>query len=160
MIALNPGNATEPAADWRVANWSAAVRDALGTSAVLRFRLAFAVVLAPSVAVAGYGLWAHRPALLIWSLLAIWGFGTASTGPTGIGMLASLIVAVAGVVTAVMRQDWLFVLLGAIPGCTWFASCAILGTTASYLLESLRASPALADSLTSSGILTPVHRSS
>jgi hypothetical protein len=146
---------TEPASDWRVANWPAAVRDALGRAALLKFRLTFTLVLTPSFALAAYALWSQRPTLLIWVLLAVWGFGTASAGPTGIGMLASLLVAVAGAVVGAMEQDWLYVMLGLLPGCTWFASCALLGVTASYLLDALRSTPELADSLCRRGILIP-----
>lgn len=134
------------------------MRDTLGNGVLVKFRVAFAIVLAPGVLVAAYSLWSHRPAILIWVLLAMWGFGTASTGPTGIGMLASLIVAIAGVGTAILQRDWLFVALGLMPGCTWFASCAVLGTTASYLLDALRASPELADSLARRGILMPARQ--
>ncbi len=141
--------------DCRVANWPAAVCQALGQRALWNFRLAFAVVLAPTLLLACYSIWSQRPMLLIWVLLAIWGFGTASTGPTGIGVLASLLVAVAGVVIAIIKHNELFAVVGLLPGCTWFVSCAILGTTASYLLEALRSTPELADSLSRRGILIP-----
>ncbi len=156
MIAPNiAAKVPDSVSDWRVANWPAAVRDALGGAALKKFRLAFAVVLAPSIALAGYALWSQRPTLLIWALLALWGFGTASTGPTGIGMLASLLVAAAGGVIAVANRDELFAAIGLLPGCTWFASCAVLGMTASYLLEALRSSPELVENLTRRGILLP-----
>jgi hypothetical protein len=157
LIAPNiAANAPHAVSDWRVANWSAAVREALGRRALWNFRLAFAVVLAPSVLLAAYGVWSQRPTLLIWVLLALWGFGTASTGPTGIGMLASLLVAFSGSVIAVTQHDALFALAGLMPGVTWFASCAVLGVTASYLLEALRSSESTVRTLCDRGVLMPV----
>lgn len=154
---MNVVDVTVTPADWRVVHWGSVVREALGIRSLVSFRLAFAVVLLPSVMLAAYGVWSQRPALLIWVLLALWGVWTSSTRPTGIGILANLVVAIASGIVAGFQQDWLFILLGLLPGCSWFASCAILGTTAQYLLEALRSSPELAHSLTGRGVLIPVN---
>ncbi len=149
-------NIMPPAADWYVANWSVTVREVLGKTALLKFRCASAVVLAPSVFLTGYALWSLRPALLIWPLLGFWGFGTASTRPTGIGAFGNLILAIVGGTVAFINQDRLFMACGLLPGATWIASCVVLGVTASYLLDVLEKSPELAADLSTRGNLRPV----
>jgi hypothetical protein len=97
-------------------------------------------LLFPALILAGYSLYSHRPALLIFALLSCCGFWTSSPGPTGIGIVANGLIALIGTVCGVMLHDWLLVLSAMLPGVTWFGSCAILGTTASYMTEALRKS--------------------
>ena len=141
---------------WRLTNWTLAVRTALGGKALLLFRVAFVVLLAPAVALAAYSLYANSLALMILVLLSFWGFWISSPGPTGIGMLASIFVAIVAFVLACIMQDKLVAFSSMLPGVTWFGSCAILGTTTSYLSEALRKSEALFQMLISRGILIAI----
>jgi hypothetical protein len=59
--------------DWRLTNWSSAVRNALGGKALLLFRGDFVVLLAPAVVLAAYSLYANSLALMILLLLSFWG---------------------------------------------------------------------------------------
>lgn len=139
--------------DWRLTNWSSAVRTALGGKALLLFRGAFVVLLSPTVALAAYSLYSNRMALIILVLLSLWGYWTSRTGPTGIGMLASMFTAIVVFVLGVVAQDNLLAYSSVLPGVTWFGSCAILGTTASHVTEALRESDASFQVLLSRGIL-------
>ena len=139
--------------DWRLTNWSSAVRTRLGGKALLFFRGAFVVLLAPTVVLAAYSLYANSLALMILVLLSFWGFWISSPGPTGIGMLASMIVAIAAFVMGCIMQDKMVAFSSMLPGVTWFGSCAILGTTTSYLSEALRKSETSFRVLISRGIL-------
>jgi hypothetical protein len=144
--------------DWRLTNWSSAVRTALGGKALLLFRGAFVVLLAPAVVLATYSLYANSFALMILVLLSFWGFWVSSPSPTGIGMLASMFVAIVAFVLGCILQDKLVAFSCMLPGVTWFGSCAILGTTTSYLSEALRKSEASFHMLISRGIIvaTPI----
>lgn len=144
--------------DWRLTNWSLAVRTALGGKALLLFRGAFVVLLAPAVVLAAYSLYANIFALMILVLLSFWGFWVSSPSPTGIGMLASMFVAIVAFVLGCILQDKLVAFFCMLPGVTWFGSCAILGTTTSYLSEALRKSEASFHMLISRGIIvaTPI----
>jgi hypothetical protein len=128
--------------DWRLTNWSSAVRTALGGKALLLFQGAFVVLLAPAVVLAAYSLYANSLALMILVLLSFWGFWESSPGPTGIGMLASMFVAILAFALGWILQDKLVAFSSMLPGVTWFGSCAILGTTTSYLSEALQKSKA------------------
>ncbi len=139
--------------DWRVTNWSSAVRIALGRKALWSFRIAFVVLLAPTLVLAAYSLYSHRPPLLILVLLSFWGFWTASTSPTGIGLIASMFTAIIGVVFSVLMQDPLLACSSVLPGVTWFGSCAILGTTAQLIIAAVCSSEALFRMLVDCGIL-------
>jgi|GEM_PF-2111357 len=140
--------------DWRLTNWSSAVRTVLGGKALLLFRGAFVALLAPAVFLSAYGLYANSLAMMILALLSFWGFWISSPGPTGIGMLASMIVAIMAFVLGCIMQDKLVAFSSMLPGVTWFGSCAILGTTASYLNEALRKSEASFQAIIGRGILT------
>ena len=139
---------------WRLTNWSSAVRIALGGKALLLFRSAFVCLLAPAVLLASYSLYWNRFALLILVIMSLWGFWTSSTGPTGIGMAASMLTATIGFVLSVFMQDKLLAFSSVLPGVSWFGSCAILGTTASYVTDAVRSSEATFHELTRRGILT------
>ena len=143
--------------DWQLTNCSSAVRIALGGKALLLFRGAFVVLLAPAVALAAYSLYANSLGLMILVLLSFWGFWISSPGPTGIGMLASLFVAIVAFVLGCMMQDKLVAFSSIVPGVTWFGSCAILGTTTSYLSDALRKSEASFQMLISLGILIAIQ---
>ena len=140
---------------WRLTNWPAAIRIVLGGRSLILFRTAFVIVLAPAVLLAFYSLYSSRPALLILVFLSFLGFGSSSTGPTGIGMVASLLTAVVGFVISVVQQDSLLGLSCVLPGGTWLGSCAVMGITAQYLIEELEKSEALFQTLLSRGILKP-----
>ncbi len=139
--------------DWRLTNWPSAVRTALGGKALLLFRSAFVVVLAPAVVLAAYSLYSNRLGLTIMVFLSFWGFWTSSTSPTGIGMLTSMFTAVVVFVLGVIVEDKLLAYSSLLPVITWFGSCAILGTTASYVTEALRKSEARFQVLISRGLL-------
>lgn len=51
--------------DWQVTDLSTAVRIAIGRPALWLFRAAFALLLAPTVALVTYGLYSLHPPLLI-----------------------------------------------------------------------------------------------
>ena len=138
--------------DWRVTNWSSAVRTALGDKALIEFRAAFVVLLAPAVVLAAYSLYTNSLALIL-VLLSFWGFWTSSISPTGIGMLACMFVAIVGFLLGVIMQDNLLAYSAVLPGVTWLGSCAILGTTASYLNGALRKSEATFQVLIERGVL-------
>ena len=91
--------------DWRLTNWTSAVRTALGGKALLLFRGAFVVLLAPAAVLAAYSLYANNLALMILVLLSFWGFWVSSPSPTGIGMLASMFVAIVAFVLGCILQD-------------------------------------------------------
>ena len=129
--------------DWQLTNWSAAVRIVLGGRAIILFRAAFVIVLAPAVLLAVYSLYSHRPALLILVCLSFWGLGAGTTGPTGIGMVASLGTAIVVFVISVVLQDSLLAFSGVLPGGTWLASSAVRGITLQYLIGELEKSEAL-----------------
>lgn len=140
--------------DWRLTNWSSAVRTAMGGKALLVFRGAFVVLLATAVFLAAYSLYANSLALMILVLLSFWGFWISSPGPTGIGMLASMIVAF---VLGCIMQDKLVAFSSMLPGVTWFGSCALLGTTTSYLNEALRKSEVSFQTLISRSMLIGIQ---
>ena len=52
-----------------------------------------------------------------------------------------------------MVQDWRPGFAALLPGLTWFGSCAILGTTASYINDALRVSESKFQTLFRHGIL-------
>jgi len=139
--------------DWRVTNWFSAVRTALGDKALVEFRAAFVVLLAPACVLAAYSLYTNSLALMILVLLSFWGFWTSSIGPTGIGMLACMFVAIVGFLLGIILQDYLLAYSSVLPGVTWFGSSAILGTTASYLTEAVRKSEATFQVLINRGLL-------
>ncbi len=138
---------------WRLTDWSSAVRIALNRRALFFFRVAFAALLAPTILLAAYSLYSSNLSFLLFVFLSFWGFWTSSPGPTGIGMVASVLVALVGSVCALLLHDSLLMYASVFPGFTWFGSCAILGTTASYLTEALRKSDASFQVLFSRGIL-------
>jgi hypothetical protein len=140
--------------DWRLTNWSSAVRVTLGRRALFLFQGAFVVLLLPAAVLAVYGLFWNRPSLLIFVFLCLWGFWTGNTGPSVIGLAANLLVVLAGLLCTFILHEKQFILSAILPGITWFGSCAILGTTASYLIDALRASEDLFQTLVSRGYLT------
>jgi len=143
--------------DWRLKNWSSAVRIALGGKALLLFRSALVVLLAPAAFLAAYSLYSNRPELLVLVFLSCWGFWTSSTGPTGIGMAATMFTAITGFVFSVIMQDKLLAFSCVLPGVTWIGACAILGTTASYMTDALRKSEGLFQTLLSRGIMVAME---
>lgn len=140
--------------DWRLTNWSSAVRIALGGKALLLFRSAFVLLLAPAMLLAAYSLYWNRLALLILAIMSFWGFWTSSTGPTGIGMASNMLTAIVVFVLSVIMQDKLLGFCCVLPGVSWFGSCAILGTTASYVMDAVQSSEATFQVLARRGILT------
>ena len=139
--------------NWQLTDWSSAVRIVLGGRALLFFRGAFAALLAPTTVLTVYSLYSNRPGLLVLVFLSFWGFWTSRTGPTGIGMAASILVALVGSARGMMLHDGLLFFSAMLPGVTWFGSCAILGTTASYMTDALRKSEAPFQVLVSRGVL-------
>ena len=70
-------------------------------------------------------------------------------------MLACLIVATVGFLFADILQDKLLAYTCVLPGVTWFASCAILGTTAQYVGQALKSSESTLQALIDRGALKP-----
>ncbi|MEI8022252.1 MAG: hypothetical protein WCH39_28840, partial [Schlesneria sp.] len=126
--------------DWYLTNWFSAVRIALGGWGLVPFCTAFAILLAPSVLLLIGSVYSGKFGLLVPVALSLCGFWTSSTTPTGVGLFANLIVAIFGLICAVALNDWLLAFSAFLPGLTWFGSCAILGITASYVMETLRVS--------------------
>ena len=139
--------------DWYLTDWLSSVRIAFGGRGLATFCAAFAILLAPTLFLLIDSAYSHRPALLILAALSLWGFGTSSTSPSGIGVFASLVVAFIGLVCAIMLEDWRLGFAALLPGLTWFGSCAILGTTSSYLIDALRMSESKFQTLFNRGIL-------
>lgn len=139
--------------DFQLTSWSAALRMLFGTKALLLFRLGFVVLLTPAVLLAAYSLYSNRPILLVFVLFCCWGYCTRSTSPTGIGMIASMVIAITSVAISVVKQDVLFAFCGVLPGVTWLGSCAILGTTAQYIMDDVRSSESSLKALVEHGIL-------
>jgi len=139
--------------DWQLTSWSAALRMLFGTKALLLFRLGFVVLLTPAVLLAAYSLYSNRPTLLVYVFFCCWGYCTRSTSPTGIGMTASIITAIVSVAISVAKQDMLFALSGVLAGVTWLGSCAILGTTAQYIMDGVQSSESSLKALVEHGIL-------
>jgi len=90
---------------------------------------------------------------MILVLLSLWGFGTSSLNPNGVGMLAGLFVAIVVFLIGVYMRNKLLAYSSLLPGLTWFASCSILGTTASYLTETIRNSEATFQLFVKRGVL-------
>ena len=139
--------------DWQVTNWSLAVHTAYGAKGLITFWGAFVAVLTPTLVLAAYSLYANHFALMILVLLCFWGFWTSSLSPSGIGMLASMFAAIAFFLLGVYMRNKLLAYSSMLPGFTWFASCSILGTTASYLTDTLRNSKATFQRLVHRGLL-------
>ena len=139
--------------DWQLTSWSAALRMLFGTKALLLFRLGFVVLLTPAVLLAAYSLYSNRPILLVFVLFCCWGYCTRSTSPTGIGMIASMVAAITSVAISVVKQDVLFAFCGLLPGVTWLGSCAILGTTAQYIMDGVQSSESSFKALVEHGVL-------
>ena len=139
--------------DWYLTDWLSAVRIASGSRGLTYFFSAFAILLSPSLFLLIYSLSSSRPIFLIPVVLSLWGFWTSSTGPSGVGVFANLIVAIVGLSLSITLKDWRPGFAALLPGLTWFGSCAILGPTASYLMEALRASELTFQNLVSRGIL-------
>jgi hypothetical protein len=72
-------------------------------------------------------------------------------------MLASMFVAIVAFVLGCILQDKLVAFSCMLPGVTWFGSCAILGTTTSYLREALRKSEASFQTLIRRGMLIGIQ---
>lgn len=144
--------------EWRITSWSGAVRCALGTAAWWRYVIALAAVLAPALWTTAYGALNARWGLLMLGLAGLWGYCTSSTQPTGIGMLAAMFIAAVGAAAGMMRSDWVLMAAACLPGVAWFASCAILGVTASYLVERLGSSAECFDDLVQRGLLLATRR--
>lgn len=139
--------------DWRLTDWPSAVRVALGDKALRWFQGAFVVLLAPAVLLAAYSLYCTKFELIILVLLSFWGFWTSSTSPTGIGLAASMFTAIVGLAVSTFSQDTPLAFSSVLPGVTWLGSCAILGTTAQYVLDALRSSEATFQDLVRRGII-------
>ena len=138
---------------WQLKKWPTVVWIALGLKETLIYCGALSVVLAPCLILAAYALSTQRFGLLVWVAFALWGFWSSSTGPTGIGCVASMILAIIGVSSSVILQDRVLFAAGIIPGATWVCSCAVMGTTASYLIDALCASKETFDELRARGLL-------
>ena len=93
--------------DWYLTDWFSSVRIVFGVRGLATFCTAFAILLAPTLFLSVDSAYSNRPALLILVALSLWGFGTSSTSPSGIGVFASLVVAFIGLVCAIMLEDWL-----------------------------------------------------
>ena len=139
--------------DWYLTNWFSAVRIAFGRRGLAVLCAAFAILLSPSLLLFIYGVYSREPAMLILVVLSLWGFCTSGTSPSGVGIVANLIVAIVGLVFAVIKGEVPLRFAALIPGLTWIGSCATLGTTASYLIETLQNSESTFQTLVSRGIL-------
>ena len=150
---LRSQNSSSP--DWYLTDWLSAVRIASRSRGLAYFCSAFGILLSPSLFLLIYSLSFSRSVFLIPVILSLWGFWTSSTNPTGVGVFSNLIVAVVGLTLSVMLKGWQPGFAALVPGVTWFGSCAILGTTASYLMEAVKASESTFQNLVSRGILKP-----
>jgi hypothetical protein len=126
---------------WTVRRIGAALRDGFGYSATVRYNLALMILLLPSLLLAAYAIISRQFGLLIWSLLAIHGFRSSSTRPTGVGVITCVLIAVVGAVIFAVGGDWLQLAGGVMPGVTWFGTCAAKGTAMTYIEQKLRVSP-------------------
>ncbi len=141
--------------DWYLTDWFSAVRIASGSRGLTYFCSTFAILLSPSLLLLIYSVSSGKPMLLIPVVLSLWGFWTSSSSPSGVGVFANLIVAVVGLTLSIVLKDWQVVFAALLPGLTWFGSCAILGTTTSYLMDTLKVSESTFQNLVSRGILKP-----
>ena len=139
--------------EWRVTSWSAAVRAVFGSRGLFAFFAAIAHLLLPTIVLAGYSWYSHRPMLLIFVFLTLWGFWTVSPGPTGIGVIGCLLVWGVGFLASVIQGDWVLFVAGCLPGVTWFGGCAILGVTAMHIVDALRSSEKMFQMLVDRGLL-------
>ncbi len=139
--------------NWYLTDWLSAVRIALGGRGLATFCAAFTILLTPSMLLMIYSVYSSKPVYLILVVLSLWGFWTSSTAPSGIGISANLIIAIVGLVCAIMLRDRLLGLAVFLPGLTWLGSCASLGATASYLIEALQKSESTFQTLVNRGIL-------
>ena len=133
--------------DWYLTNWFSAVRIVLGGRGLVTFCAAFAILLTPSLLLLIGSVYSGKLRLLVPVALSLYGFWTSSTAPSGVGLFANLIVAIFGLICAVELNDRLLGFSALFPGLTWLGSCAILGITASYLMETLRVSKSTFQSL-------------
>jgi hypothetical protein len=140
--------------DWQLTNWALGVRITLGNKALLLIQVAQVSLLAPAVLLAAYSVYSNRFALLIPAVAGFCGYYTRSTRPTGIGMIASMIVAIAVFVAGVLAKDPVLACASLLPGVIWFGSCAILGTATDSVIDVIRSSEACFQELVRRGILT------
>jgi hypothetical protein len=139
---------------WPLTDWGRAVRLLLGIRALWQYRIALAFVAAPALLLLAHGLSAQKWGRSAIACAGLWGFATRSTQPTGVGMAASLAAALAGAAWGLAARDGLLFFGGLLPGLTWFAGCAVLGVTSSFLIDALKASEPLFEEAVRRGILT------
>lgn len=144
--------------DWEIRSYAAAVRLGFGWRGSLMYFGAHAVSLLPMMVFSGYAVWSDRFVLLAWSALALLGYLAGNPGPTGIGMLWHLVLTAAGIVISLLNSDGTHLIGGVVPGFSWFACCAVYGTTGVYLLARLRESPECFQKLCDARVLIPPAR--
>ena len=138
---------------WQIKKWPTVVWVTLGLKETLIYCGVLSVVLTPCVLLAAHALITQRYGLLVWVAFALWGYWSSSTAPKSIGILTFLILAFIGLSSSMILQDRVLFAAGIIPGITWFFSCIVLGSTASYLIDALCASEETFDELRARGLL-------
>ena len=141
--------------DWQLRSGAAAtaVRLGFGTSGTVKYLTAHAMTLLPMLLFSGWAACSSRYPLLVWSALALLGYLAGNPGPTGIGMMWHMLLAVIGFVISVVNSEVGHLIGGVLPGFSWMACCAICGTTGMWVLERLRESPEYFQKLCEAGIL-------
>ena len=144
--------------DWQLHSYAAAVRLGFGTSGTVKYFAAHAATLLPMVLFSMCAAYGNRYAWLAWTVLALLGYLAGNPGPTGIGMLWYMLLAVIGFVMSLLKPGVGHLIGGIIPGFSWLACCAVYGVTGMHLLERLRESPEYFEKLCAAGILVPSAR--
>lgn len=91
---------------WGVKRLFPAVRVLFGRSGTAYLALAMTVVLLPEIGLSALSVTTGQFGLLVWCLLALWGMLAATTSPTGIGLLTSLLLAAIGLGISSFAGFW------------------------------------------------------
>lgn len=126
--------------DWELISLPLALRIAFGFSGIMIHRLAMVFLLMPTVLLAVFCAWTGNSLLVPFILLSLWGFASRSSGPTGIGMLGTLVAGISGVLAGVVTETRMPAVVSWLPGLTWLASCAFVGTATQYLISAAASS--------------------
>ena len=144
--------------DWQLRSYAGAVRLGFGQWEAWKYFATHAVTLLPMLLFSAFAVYGSQYTLLVWSALAVLGYLAGNPGPTGIGMLWYMLLAVIGFVTSMLNSDVGHLIGGILPGISWMACCAVYGVTGQYLLDKLRESPEYFQKLCEAGILVPPAR--
>ncbi|MBI5758503.1 MAG: hypothetical protein HZA46_08305 [Planctomycetales bacterium] len=131
---------------WGVKRLRPAVRAAFGVGGVRRLNFELIMVLIPSLGLAVCAVVTSHYGLFVWSAFSVLGFLYGNPGPSMIGMIPNLLLAVIGVGIS-FHYGRFHVVGGILPGVTWFTTCAIIGGTMQLIEGELRRSPELLEKL-------------